>query len=386
MTAESLPNYSVRDLNAAIGTLLERGFAPRFLVEASVSKPQIKKGHLWLTLTDGNASITAVAWASKLQQLTYRPAEGDGVTVVGKLNFWATRASLAVQVIDLRPSLSTVLRQFEIVKGLLLKEGIIDESKRKALPKYPEVVAILTSVPSSALADMLRTAKERWPLTQLLIIPIPVQGGVAKQIQSVLRSLANQHDELGIAAIVLARGGGSREDLMVFDDEDLCRDLASFPIPVVTGLGHEDDQTVADLVADHRAATPTAAMVALLPSRESAQNVLIQRRHRLKDHCNWLIRKERERLVVRGKALECQQPLKQIELQRIHLSQKHQLLQALSPELWLMRGFAIVKNKQGKTLRSVGDVSLLDNLTIQLSDGQINATAEEINQQRPMTW
>tara|TARA_B100000029_G_scaffold217618_1_gene215399 strand:+ start:863 stop:2020 length:1158 start_codon:yes stop_codon:yes gene_type:complete len=385
LTAESLPNYSVRDLNAAIGTLLERGFAPRFLVEASVSKPQIKKGHLWLTLTDGNASITAVAWASKLQQLTYRPAEGDGVTVVGKLNFWATRASLAVQVIDMRPSLSTVLRQFEIVKALLLKEGIIDESKRKALPKYPEVVAILTSVPSSALADMLRTAKERWPLTQLLIIPIPVQGGVAKQIQSVLRSLANQHDELGIAAIVLARGGGSREDLMVFDDEDLCRDLASFPIPVVTGLGHEDDQTVADLVADHRAATPTAAMVALLPSRESAQNVLMQRRHRLKDHCNWLIRKERERLVVRGKALECQQPLKQIELQRIHLSQKHQLLQALSPELWLMRGFAIVKNKQGKTLRSVGDVSLLDNLTIQLSDGQINATAEAINQQRLST-
>jgi len=354
-------------------------------VEASVSKPQIKKGHLWLTLTDGNASITAVAWASKLQQLTYRPAEGDGVTVVGKLNFWATRASLAVQVIDLRPSLSTVLRQFEIVKALLLKEGIIDESKRRALPKYPEVVAILTSVPSSALADMLRTAKERWPLTQLLIIPIPVQGGVAKQIQSVLRSLADQHHELGIAAIVLARGGGSREDLMVFDDEDLCRDLASFPIPVVTGLGHEDDQTVADLVADHRAATPTAAMVALLPSRESAHNELMQRRHRLRDHCNWLIRKERERLVDRGKALEYQQPMKQIELQRIRLNQKHQLLQALSPELWLMRGFAIVKNKQGKTLRSVGDVSVLDNLTIQLSDGLINATAEVISQQRPST-
>ena len=88
---------------------------------------------------------------------------------------------------------------------------------------------------------------------------------------------------------------------------------------------------------------------------------------------------------MRGKALEYQQPLKQIDLQRIHLSQKHQLLQALSPELWLMRGFAIVKNKQGKTLRSVGNVSVLDNLTIQLSDGQINATVEEINQQRLST-
>ncbi|MDP6171790.1 MAG: exodeoxyribonuclease VII large subunit [Prochlorococcaceae cyanobacterium ETNP2_MAG_10] len=385
MTAESLPNYSVRELNAAIGTLLERGFAPRFLVEASVSKPQVKKGHLWLTLTDGDASITAVAWASKLNQLTYRPVEGDGVTVVGKINFWATRASLAVQVIDLRPTLSTVLRQYEVIKNLLLKEGVINELRRRALPKHPAAIAILTSVPSSALADMLRTAKDRWPLTRLVIIPIPVQGDVAKEIQSVLHYLSNQYQQLGIAAIVLARGGGSREDLMVFDDESLCRELADFPIPVVTGLGHEDDQTVADLVADYRAATPTAAMVALLPSRESAKSELMQRSQRLADHCTWLIRKERERLADRGKVLEFQQPLKQIQLQRIRLNQKNQLLEALSPELWLMRGFAIVRNNQGKTLRSVDEVSVEDSLNIQLSDGQLDATAEAIHPQRAST-
>ncbi len=385
MNAESLPNYSIRELNAAIGTLLERGFAPRFLVEASVSKPQVKKGHLWLTLTDGDASITAVAWASKLQQLTYRPSEGDGVTVVGKLNFWAARATLSVQVIDLRPALSTVLRQYEIVKTLLEKEGVINDFRRRALPKHPAAIAILTSVPSSALADMLRTAKERWPLTRLLIIPIPVQGDVAKKIQSVLRSLARQHQQLGIESIVLARGGGSREDLMVFDDEALCRDLADFPIPVVTGLGHEDDQTVADLVADYRAATPTAAMVALLPSRESAKSELMQRSQRLVDHCTWRIRKERERLADRGKALEFQQPLKQIQLQRIRLNQKNQLLEALSPELWLMRGFAIVRNNQGKTLRSVDEVSVEDSLNIQLSDGQLDATTEAIHPQRAST-
>ncbi|MDP6321342.1 MAG: exodeoxyribonuclease VII large subunit [Prochlorococcaceae cyanobacterium ETNP14_MAG_5] len=385
MTAESLPNYSVRELNAAIGTLLERGFAPRFLVEASVSKPQVKKGHLWLTLTDGDASITAVAWASKLQQLTYRPSEGDGVTVVGKLNFWAARATLSVQVIDLRPALSTVLRQYEIVKNLLEKEGVINDFRRRALPKHPAAIAILTSVPSSALADMLRTAKERWPLTRLLIIPIPVQGDVAKKIQSVLRSLAREHQQLGIESIVLARGGGSREDLMVFDDEALCRDLADFPIPVVTGLGHEDDQTVADLVADYRAATPTAAMVALLPSRESAKSELMQRSQRLVDHCTWRIRKERERLADRGKALEFQQPLKQIQLQRTRLNQKDQLLEALSPELWLMRGFAIVRNNQGKSLRSVDEVSVEDSLNIQLSDGQLDATTEAIHPQRAST-
>ena len=116
MNAERIPTFSVAELNTAIGNLLERGFAPRFLVEATVSRPQQKKGHLWLTLTDGDASISAVVWASQLRQLQYRPGDGDGVTVVGKLNFWAARASLNVQVLDIRPSLSTVLRQFEVVR------------------------------------------------------------------------------------------------------------------------------------------------------------------------------------------------------------------------------------------------------------------------------
>ncbi|MFL0773817.1 MAG: exodeoxyribonuclease VII large subunit, partial [Prochlorococcus sp.] len=205
MNAESLPQFTVRDLNATIGNLLERGFAPRFLVQASVSKPQLKKGHLWMTLTDGEVSITAVAWASTLRQLSYRPDDGDGVTIVGKLNFWAARANLAVQVLDMRPSLTTVLRQFESVRALLERDGVIDEHRKRPLPAYPGCIGILTSVPSSALADMLRTARERWPTTRLLIIPIPVQGAVAARIQEVLSRLADLHQELNLDAIVVAR-------------------------------------------------------------------------------------------------------------------------------------------------------------------------------------
>ena len=189
MTIESLPNYSVKELNEAIRNLLDRGFAPRFFLHASISKAQLKKGHLWLTLTDGKASISSVIWSSKLQKLNFRPNEGDGVVIVGKLNFWEARANLVVQVLDIRPSISTVLRQFEVVRALFLKEGLLDEARRRPLPKYPGSIAILTSVPSSALADMLRTAKERWPLTRLIIIPIPVQGVVAKKIQIVLQNL-----------------------------------------------------------------------------------------------------------------------------------------------------------------------------------------------------
>ena len=113
MGSESgLPRYSVAELNQAIGSLLERGFAPRFMLEATVSRPQLKKGHLWLTLVDGQASIGAVVWATQLGRINHQPQEGDGVVVVGKLNFWAARATLSVQVLDLRPTLSSVLRRF----------------------------------------------------------------------------------------------------------------------------------------------------------------------------------------------------------------------------------------------------------------------------------
>ena len=198
MSAERIPTYTVAELNTAIGSLLERGFAPRFLLEATVSRPQVKKGHLWMTLTDGNANISGVVWASKLAQLSYRPKDGDGVTIVGKLNFWAARASLTVQALDIRPSLSTVLRDFERVRQQLEEQGLINPARRRALPQRPGTIALLTSVPSSALADMLRTAAERWPMTQLLVIPIPVQGAVAETIVKVLNKLASQTTALGL--------------------------------------------------------------------------------------------------------------------------------------------------------------------------------------------
>ncbi|MEY2748539.1 MAG: exodeoxyribonuclease large subunit, partial [Cyanobacteriota bacterium] len=132
-----LPRYSVAALNQAIGSLLERGFAPRFLLDATVSRPQLKKGHLWLTLVDGEASIGAVVWASQLAKLSHQPQEGDGVVVVGKLNFWASRASLTVQVLDLRPSLSSVLRRFEQVRQQLEPEGLLDPERKRPLPAMP---------------------------------------------------------------------------------------------------------------------------------------------------------------------------------------------------------------------------------------------------------
>ena len=380
MSAERIPTFSVAELNSAVGNLLERGFAPRFLVEATVSRPQLKKGHLWFTLTDGEASISAVAWASQLRQLRHRPEDGDGVTVVGKLNFWTARASLNVQVLDIRPSLSTVLRQFELVRRRLEEAGLIDIARRP-LPRQPQTLAVLTSVPSSALADMLRTATERWPLTRLLVVPIPVQGSVATRIREVLGRLAKEAGSLGLDALVLARGGGSREDLAVFDDEDLCRDLAAFPVPVVTGLGHEDDLTVADLVADHRAATPTAAIVALLPDRHVALRELQQQRQRLRDVQSRWLERQQQRLMERHQALALQAPQRRLQELRQGLDQRRALLRALSPQRWLKQGLALVSNAQGIAIDGVAGIQKKDKLTLRFQDGSIEAAVTQVRSQ-----
>ena len=376
MTADAPPTYSVSQLNSAIGSLLDRGFAPRFLVQATASRPQIKKGHLWLTLTDGDASITAVAWASKVQQLDYVPADGDGVTVVGKLNFWGARASLAVQILDVRPSLTTVLRRFEAVRTLLESEGVIDPHRRRPLPRCPRRVAILTSAPSSALADILRTASDRWPMTDLMVVPIPVQGEVGERICSALEQIQNGLGEIRADAIVMARGGGSREDLAVFDDERLCRILASFPVPVVTGIGHEDDLTVADLVADHRAATPTAAIVALLPDRNSAAIQLSERKRMLHRQMLWGLERKRRSLIEQRERWAACPPSALLDLRRSPLRPRPHLLPALPPQRWLSRGFAILESPQGDVIRSVHDVTSGDALIVRLEDGALDVDVQ----------
>ena len=381
-TELGLPRYSVAALNQAIASLLERGFAPRFLLEATVSRPQLKKGHLWLTLVDEQASISGVIWASQLSKLSFQPSEGDGVLVVGKLNFWASRASLCVQILDVRPSLSAVLRQFERVRALLEPEGLLDATRKQALPAMPAAIALLTSVPSSALADMLRTAQERWPATRIHVVPIPVQGAVEEQIRARLAEVVARAQDFGIEAIVLARGGGSREDLAVFDSEALARDLAACPLPLVTGLGHEDDTTIADLVADYRAATPTAAVVALLPDRHHLLQALQQQRLLLRQTLIHRLQRERLRLESDQARLVQLHPRVLLAGARTQLEQRRELLQALSPQRLLERGFALVHHGDGQLVRSVRQVQAGDALQLRVADGRISTVVQKTDQDR----
>jgi len=374
----AIPRYSVAELNGAVASLLERGFAPRFLLDATVSRPQIKKGHLWMTLVDDQASISAVVWASQLGKLSFVPEDGDGVVVVGKLNFWSSRASLCVQALDIRPSLSSVLRQFEQVRERLTAEGLLDPARKRPLPPFPRRIALLTSQPSSALADMLRTARERWPATGLLVVPIPVQGPVQAEICRVLQQLGRQAETLGVEAVVIGRGGGSREDLAVFDNEEVARCLAACPVPVVSGIGHEDDTTIADLVADLRAATPTAALVALLPDRHATLQGLRQQARHLRQLVQWRLQAEGQRLGRERERLLGLHPRGLLASRRQHLLQAQQLLQALSPEHQLARGFSLLRSPDGSLVRSIEQLQVGSPVVLQLRDGRADAVVRDI--------
>ena len=379
-----LPRYSVSDLNSAISGLLERGFAPRFLLEATVSRPQLKKGHLWMTLVDEQASISGVVWASQVARLSFQPEDGEGVIVVGKLNFWVNRASLCVQILDLRPSLSSVLRRFERVRMQLAQEGLFDQERKRPLPRIPKRIALATSVPSSALADMLRTAAERWPATSIVVIPIPVQGNVEVQVCAALAQVYRRASELGIEAIVLARGGGSREDLSLFDGEAIARQIAASPVPLVCGIGHEDDTTIADLVADQRCATPTAALVSLLPDRRTIQSSLEQLRLYLKQVVELRLQTCRQQLRGLRERLAQLHPLDQLKERRSSLVQAQKLLLALSPQQVLNRGFAVVTNSEGHLIRSVDNLKIGMRLSLRFSRGEATVLVEQLsNGQQP---
>ena len=377
---QSLTTYSVKELNQSIGLLISRGFAPKFILKATVSKSQIKKGHLWLTLTDGKASVDGVAWSSTINSLKFLPKQDDGVVIVGKLNFWESQARVSVQVFDIRPSISTVLKKFEVVKLKLLKEGLIDDSLRRKLPKYPHSVGILTSVPSSALADMLRTSKERWPLTKLQIIPIPVQGNNENELKSILNRL--KKNKLKLDALIIARGGGSREDLMLFDSEIIAREIATFPIPVITGIGHEDDLTVSDLVSDHRSATPTAAIVDLLPSREIEKSNFLTNKKRLKDYLKLFFQNQKQFLSTKKTFFQSHSPQLLIKNKRIKINYIYKLLNALSPEKLLKRGFVLITNESGDSIYSVKNIKEKDKLLVQFYDGKISAEVDSLNYDR----
>jgi len=268
--------YRVSDLNEAVRVLLDESFG-EIHVEGEISnaKQQAGSGHWYFVLKEDGAEIQAVMFRSDAQALRFRPENGLQVRARGRLGLFVRRGTYQIQVRGLVPVGQGALElAFRQLREKLDGEGLFDPARKRGLPRLPRCIAVVTSPTGAAVRDVLATLAGRWPLARVVVVPAQVQGDAAPG--EIVRALALV-DRARIADVVLlVRGGGSLEDLWAFNDERVARAIASARTPVVTGVGHEVDVTIADLVADRRGATPTAAAALVVPSHDDARRWLQQ--------------------------------------------------------------------------------------------------------------
>lgn len=271
---------SVRELNSAARRLIEGGL-PLLWVRGEISNfVAAASGHWYFSLKDDQAQVRCVMFRHKHQYLDFRPANGMQVEVHALATLYEARGDFQLTLERMRPAgLGALYEAFERLKAKLSEEGLFDPARKRALPRFPQRIGIVTSPQAAALRDVLRTLANRMPGVQVVLYPTPVQGeGAARKVVQAIRT-ANERAECD--ALIVCRGGGSIEDLWTFNEEDVARAIAASAIPTISGVGHETDFTIADFVADLRAATPTAAAQAVVPDRQELRQSLEQRQHRL---------------------------------------------------------------------------------------------------------
>lgn len=256
---------SVSALNEQIKNLLETTFV-QVAVEGELSRITYhNSGHIYFTLKDSGSAISGVMFRGNAAHLRFRLEEGLKVVVRGGITLYKPRGSYQINAQIIEPAGQGALSlAYEQLKSRLSEEGLFDSERKKALPRYPKKIALVTSATGAALQDMKRVAAHRWPLSELFVYDSIVQG---EQAPFSLLAALNAADKAGYDVIVLSRGGGSMEDLWGFNDEALARAVAAAATPIVSAVGHEIDWVITDFVADLRAPTPSAAMQMILPDQ-----------------------------------------------------------------------------------------------------------------------
>jgi len=271
-SGESPVVYRVREINDAARRLLDEGFG-ELTVEGEISNCKQHAGHWYFSLKDEFAELGAVMFQSDAAALRFRPQNGLAVRVRGRLGIYVPKGKYQIQVRAMRPVGQGALElAFKQLKEKLEAEGLFDPARKRALPRFPRCVALVTSPSGAAVRDLLTTLAGRWPLARILVVPVQVQGDAAPR--EIADALALVSRTRAADVVLVARGGGSLEDLWAFNDERVARAIVACRVPVVTGIGHETDFTIADFVADRRAPTPTAAAAAAVPSQDEVRRIL----------------------------------------------------------------------------------------------------------------
>jgi exodeoxyribonuclease VII large subunit len=399
---ESAPRiYSVGAVTAYIKGRLEADLTLQNLwLEGEISnwKPA-PSGHIYFTLKDSEASIRCILWRSAVQRLGYLPAgDGEAILAHGHVSIYEPQGQYQFYVDELEPvGLGALHAQFEQLKSRLAEEGLFDPARKRPLPLFPRRIGLVTSPIGAALRDILNVLRRRYPLVEVILSPTQVQGDEAPpQIVSALQAVSRVE---GVDVIILARGGGSLEDLWAFNDERVARAVAASPVPVICGVGHETDFTIADFAADLRAPTPSAAAELATPDRVELARRVAHYRSRLAAAIEETVMGQRRQLAGEVRALRRLSPQAWIDGRRQRVDDlsraaqttiAHRLglararldglglhLSALNPAATLARGYAIVRRADdGRVVVSVGQVAPGDQLSVQVSDGQFDSTVQ----------
>lgn len=395
-----MQTFSVREITRYIHDLLDADSRLGSVwVQGEVSNLTIAaSGHWYFTMKDVKAQLRCVMFRWAAQYARLKVKNGDEILVHGRVSVYDARGEyqLYVDQIEAVGGLGDLHRQFEALKAKLDAEGLFDTARKAPIPAFPQQIGIVTSPTAAAYQDMQNVLRRRFPLVRLILSPTPVQGqDAAPQIVRALQRL-NRHTDVDV--IIIARGGGSIEDLWCFNDERVARAVAASRIPVISGIGHEIDFTIVDFAADLRAPTPSSAAELATPSQEELWIDLDRLTARLDAGFESRLADRRQTLRQARRGLAYATPMKAMQPAQQRLAQlKRRLTRAVShdverlnerlaartkaldaanPAHILARGYALVRGEDGDLIRSAGQVSVNQRLTVQLHEDQIKVRVE----------
>ncbi len=400
----ALPIYTVSQITSYIkGLFLQDELLQDIWVEGEISNfSRAASGHCYFTLKDADASLSCVMWRTQAAYLSQEPRNGDAVLVHGYVSVYEPRGVYQLYV-DLIQSagVGRLFLEFEALKARLEAEGLFASERKRPIPAWPRRIGVVTSADAAALRDILRTLAARYPLVDVILASTLVQGAEAPpQIVDAIAALNRwSREQEPIDVLIVARGGGSLEELWAFNDERVARAIAASDIPVISGVGHETDFTLADLAADQRAPTPTGAAAMAVPDARELRRRIGVLRQRLFGLMTSRLAGERERLTRAARDLQRTSPQAVIadrrqrvdELSRaLQMHVRHLLalrraqvdglrarLEGLNPEQVLQRGYAIVRRSDsGQVVRSVQQAVPGAGLRVRVADGEFGARVD----------
>ncbi len=364
---------AVHTLTTAAKDLIEGAFPPLWVRGEVTNFKAHRNGHWYFSLRDAEAQVNCVIWSSAARRIPAPPDEGMQVLALGQMTVWPVRGDLQFSVRALEAEGDGLWRKaLEQTRLRLEKDGLLDPARKRALPAFPRRIAVITSPDGAAMHDIITVARSRSADVELVIIPAKVQGdGAPESLVAAIEQLCRWGDA---DLLIIGRGGGSREDLWAFNDERVARAVAACPMPTVSAVGHETDISICDLVADVRAATPSAAAELAVPSRreviarvDALGKRLAAAAQRREDRAVTALSQVRKRLGVAAARL--------VERRRGRIETLAGQLHALSPLSTLARGFAVARTPGGATLSSYMQFTAGAPFDLWLRDGIVAATA-----------